>query len=119
MRPSFSKILLRGLLIAYLTSGLLLLLLAFLLYKLNLSESQTGTASYILYLLSCILGGFVSGKVSASRRFFWGLLTGICYALLLLLLSILFHGGTFPELSQALTLMGICMAGGIFGGIIS
>ena len=119
MRPSFSKLLLRSLLVAYILSCILLLLLAFALYKLNLSKSQTDTIIYIVYVVACMLGGLIAGKTAGSRRFFWGLVCGLIYALLLLLLSILFHGGTLPELNEFLTVLGCCMAGGMFGGIIS
>lgn len=119
MRPSFSKILIRSLLPAYVLSCILLLLLAFVLYKLNLSESQTNTIIYIVYVAACMLGGLIAGKTAGSRRFFWGLVCGLIYVLLLLLISILFHGGTLPELNQFLTILGCCMAGGMFGGIIS
>ena len=60
MRPSFSKILIRSLLPAYVLSCILLLLLAFVLYKLNLSESQTNTIIYIVYVAACMLGGLIA-----------------------------------------------------------
>ncbi|MGN0159627.1 MAG: TIGR04086 family membrane protein [Brotaphodocola sp.] len=119
MRPSFSKIILRALLIAYILSGFLLLLLALALYKLNLSESQTGIAVYIIYVLACMIGGLVAGKIAGSRRFFWGLFIGAIYCLLLTLLSLLFEDGTLPDFHRFLKILGCCMASGMFGGIIS
>lgn len=119
MRPAFSKIMLRSLLISYIFSGFLLLLLAFALYKLNLSEGQTDIAVCLVYTLACLAGGFIAGKTAGSRRFFWGLLSGLIYCLMLILLSILFQGGTLPDFQQTLSIMGCCMAGGMFGGIMS
>lgn len=119
MRPSFFKILLRSLLIAYLLSGIFLLLLSFALYKQNLSEPFTNAAVYVLYTASCLAGGFCAGKAAASRRFFWGLLIGICYALILIILSLLFQGSKNPSVQNLLPFLGCCIGGGITGGILS
>lgn len=119
MRPSFCKILLRSLLISYLLSGIFLLLLSFARYKLNLSEPLTNAAIYIVYTLSCFAGGFFAGKMAGSRRFFWGLLVGICYALLLIILSLLLQGKNIPMLQKIPQLFGCCIGGGIIGGVLS
>lgn len=119
MRPPFFKILLRSLLISYLLSGIFLLLLSFALYKQKLSEPFTNAAVYVLYTVSCLAGGFIAGKLSGSRRFFWGLLVGICYALILILLSLLFQGSIPPSFQNLLPLFGCCIGGGIIGGILS
>lgn len=119
MRPSFLKILLRSILIAYLLSGIFLLVLSFALYKQKLSEPFTNAAIYVLYTVSCLAGGFIAGKAAGSRRFFWGLLIGFCYALILILLSCVFQGSITPAFQNALPLFGCCIGGGIIGGILS
>ncbi len=119
MRPSVSGTLFRTLFFSYLISAVLLLVLAFALYKLNLSESQTGIAVYVIYALSCFTGGLIAGKTAGSRRFFWGLFSGTAYFLLLLILSVLFQKGTLPEFQQLGAVLSCCLAGGTLGGIIS
>lgn len=119
MQSSFFKILLRSLLIAYLLSGIFLLFLSFALYKRNLSEPFTNAAVYMLYAAACLAGGFCAGKSAGSRRFFWGLLIGICYALILVILSLLFQGSKIPSFQHILPLWGCCIGGGIAGGIFS
>ena len=54
--------LLKALLAAYIVTGLLLLLLALLLYKLRLSEAVINLGITAIYLLACFLTGFLLGK---------------------------------------------------------
>ena len=79
---------LKSLLCAYIISGILLLLLAFLLYKLNLDEGKVAAGIIMIYVASTFLGGFIIGKLSGSRKFLWGLTCGILYFALLLLVSL-------------------------------
>ena len=87
MDISKSKVLLRSLLMAYLLSGILLLALSFALYRLKLGEQQINVAVYGVYVIACLFGGFLAGKASLSRRFFWGMLTGILYFAVLFAVS--------------------------------
>lgn len=119
MRPSAPGILLRSLLISYLFSALLLLALAFGLYKLKLPESQVTTAVLIIYVAACFLGGLLAGKRAGSRRFLWGLLAGLAYFLLLFLLSWAMSRGALPEFSNTMTILACCLAGGTLGGMLS
>ena len=116
-----SKVLsfLRSIFFAYLLTAILLLGLAFLLYRLHLNENQVNMGIMFIYLASCFLGGFLSGRVLSKRRFLWGLLFGILYFVLLLLLSFCVHHSlnhSFPGLMMSLL---ICAGGGMLGGMLS
>ena len=86
-----TKILTRSLLISYLLSALLLTLLAFGLYRLKLSPARVSAGIYGIYGISCFIGGMLAGKGLPNRRFFWGLLSGLLYFLVLALMSFLLH----------------------------
>ena len=107
------------LLIAYLVTGLLLLLLAFLAYKANLSEQGSGIGILVIYVLSSFVAGFITGKKSKKRKFLFGAMMGICYFVVLLLLSLGIHDkvapGAFAKWSAGL----LCMGGGMLGGMLS
>ncbi|MBE5972490.1 MAG: TIGR04086 family membrane protein [Lachnoclostridium sp.] len=105
--------------ISYFLSAVLLLIMTFLLYKFRLDESQITVGIYGTYILSCLLGGFLAGKAMKTRRFFWGLLTGILYFAFLFLMSTLQEQSVTAELSQILIILGICAGSGMAGGIIS
>ena len=66
----------KALLLSYAVTGVLLLVLAFLLYKMGLGESQVNLGIWLIYIVSCLTGGFYMGKKAESRRFLsgeWGL----------------------------------------------
>ena len=75
---------LKSLLCAYIISGLLLLLLTFLLYKFNINEGKVAAGIIMIYVVSTFVGGFIIGKLSGTRKFLWGLTCGILYFALLL-----------------------------------
>ena len=107
------------LLIAYLVTGLLLLLLAFLAYKANLSEQGTRIGIFVIYIVSSFVAGFITGKKSKKRKFLFGALMGICYFLVLLALSIGIHDKAAPGASSKWIGALLCMGGGMLGGMLS
>lgn len=119
MDSSKPKILLRSLIVSYLCSAVLLLALSFLFYKLKLKEAQINTAVYLIYGIVCFLGGLLAGKGIRSRRFFWGLLTGLLYFLVLYGVSWAMNRGTAPDFSRSMTVLACCIGGGTIGGMIS
>ena len=96
-------ILIRAQLTAWVMTALLLLLMALLLFKLELNESKVSLGMTAVYVLSC---------------FFGGLLTGAVYFLVLFLLS--WNLGAERDGFLSLILTGaLCLGGGMLGGMIS
>ena len=110
---------LKSLLACYLVTGLLLLGVAFLLYKFDLSEQMVTIGIVATYAVSSFAGGFIAGKVKQEKRFLWGLAMGAIYYVLLLLISM----GVYRELSQGsmqlLSAALLCLGGGMLGGMLS
>ena len=52
---------LKGLLVSYVVTGVLLLLLAMALYRLELNEKSVSAAVIVIYVLSTLVGGIVIG----------------------------------------------------------
>src|SRR5699024_3431255 len=92
------KNLLGALLCSWVVTAVLLLVLALLLWKLNLKEGQISVGITVTYLLSCFAGGWVLGRRTQKRKFLFGLLLGVCYFLLLLAISMIAHPGGLPQL---------------------
>lgn len=110
--------LLKALLCAFLISGILLLILTLLLYKLNLGEAQVTAGITLIYVVSTFSGGFVIGKLAGMRKFLWGLACGILYFALLLLITL----GLYRTLNgdgSVLSAFLFCAAGGMLGGMVS
>ena len=62
-------------------------MLTLLLYKMGLSEENVNAGIILIYVISTFAGGFVIGKLSGTRKFLWGLITGVLYFALLVLIS--------------------------------
>lgn len=110
---------LKALLCAYIVTGILLLILTLLLYKAGLSEENVNAGIILTYVISTFSGGFVVGKLAGVKKFLWGLLSGVIYFLLLLLISLgIYHSLQSDLLNMAVTFL-LCAGGGMLGGMIS
>lgn len=110
---------LKALMAAYVVTGLLLLLLTLLVYKMEFSEEKVTAGITAIYVLSTFVGGLVIGKVSKMRKFLWGLAVGILYFGLLLLISFGIYRTLQGNGTNILTSFLLCAAGGMAGGMIS
>lgn len=110
---------LKALLTAYIFTGILLVLIAFLLYKFYLSEEFVTGAIIVVYVVSTFVGGFVMGKLAKTRKFFWGLIVGLLYFALLLLITLGIYRSLDGSGSNVVTTLLLCAGGGMLGGMLS
>ena len=100
-------------------TGGFLLLLAFLLYRLHLSEKVVNVCIILIYIATSFFAGFMTGKKKGTRKFFWGAVMGALYFLVLFAVSAIVNR-SFPELSSDFTTtMLLCVGGGMLGGMLS
>ncbi len=111
--------LLKTLLFSYILTGILLALLAFLLYRMRLGEKAVSVAIIVIYVAATFFGGFVAGKKMESRKFLWGLMMGAAYFLILALVSLAAGGGGIELGNSFLTTFVLCAGGGMLGGMLS
>lgn len=111
--------LLKALLFSYVVTGISLLLLSVLLYKFEWNEHLVSAAIVAVYVLSTVVGGIVIGKLVRTRRFFWGLLLGNLYFILLLVVTIILYRSLSGNGLNMLTAWILCTGGGMTGGMIS
>ena len=113
------KWMVKALLAAYVVTGILLIILALALYKFELNEGAVTAGVTAVYLISTFTGGLVVGKLAKVRRFLWGIVLGILYFALLLLVTVgiyrTFHGSS----TEILVTFALCAGGGMAGGMIS
>lgn len=110
---------LKTLLSAYIVTALLLLLLAFLLFKFQLAESKVNIGVTAIYILSGFLAGFLEGKMMKTRKFLWGAATGLLYFALLAIISLAVGQGFDGNSSHFVTTLLLCIASGTLGGMVS
>jgi putative membrane protein (TIGR04086 family) len=111
--------LLKGLLFSYLITAFLLLLLSFLMLKLDLSSAVISGGVIVAYILSSFVGGFFVGKKAEQKKFLWGLLMGVIYFIVLLLVSLMLNKVSPMPIGNLLTAFIICGVGGMVGGMLS
>lgn len=110
---------LKALLASYIVSGILLVVLAMLLYKFELNESLVSAGIVAIYVISSLVGGFILGRLMKVKRFLWGMGLGILYFALLLLITL----GVYKTLNggggNVVTVFLLCAGGGMAGGMLS
>ena len=112
-------IVVKGLILSYAVTGVLLAVLAFLVFKFQLAESVTDIAIIAIYVVVTFLGAFVIGKRVKEQKFLWGFLLGLLYILIISVVAIVI-GQVFHVTSTAnLTTMVLCIGGGLLGGMVS
>lgn len=109
----------KALFLSYAVTGILLLILAFLLYKMGLGESQINLGILVIYIVSCLVGGFYMGKKAENRRFLWGMGAGSAYAVLLWAVTFFTEHQTGRDLKENLLMFFLCLIGGTLGGMLS
>ena len=97
----------------------MLLILALLLYKMNLEESKVAAGILITYIISGFIGGFVAGKGIAVKKYLWGLGVGILYFLILIGVSAVSGRILLQEGMHLFTTMILCAGSGMMGGMLS
>ena len=111
--------LLKALTGAYFLTLLLLLLVAFLLFRFDLGEKTVGACITAVYILYCFFGGYLAGRKIRHRKFLWGAAAGISYFLLLAAVSCVIERGTAINLAQLLFTLLLCTGGGVLGGMLA
>lgn len=116
-----SKILnvLEGLLISYIVTALLLLLISFFMLKLELPGAVISGVINVTYIISVFVGGFFIGKKTEQKKFIWGLIVGVFYFVILMLVSLIMSGAGAIHLGSLFTVFIITSLSGMLGGMIS
>ena len=106
------------LLVAYVISGVVLMVLALILWKANPSTELISGGILFAYVISCFFGGLLLGKKIGKKKYLWGLLFGFIYFAIILVVSLCFNGISGEPIKNAVTVMFLCIAGGMLGGMI-
>jgi putative membrane protein (TIGR04086 family) len=110
---------LRGLILAALSTVLLLLLLAFAMLKCRPLADRMELCILVTYGVSCFLGGFSCAHRAQRRKFLWGLLLGSLYFLILLLISGMGERSLQSGLLQGGAAFVLCACAGMLGGMLA
>ena len=112
---SFGKILLA----MFAVTALLLFLLAFLVQQFGMESGAVSIGICIVYVISCFIGGFFAGKVQRTKKFIWGILMGLMYLIVMLVITMIVKQGFHSTMSAFVLNLLLCLGGGMLGGMIS
>ena len=73
------KAVLRSLFLAYALTGICLLLLAFLVFQMDIGTGPVTVGIIVIYVISCMAGGFLAGKITRREKYRWGALVGLSF----------------------------------------
>lgn len=111
-------VIMKVILLEFVVSILLLLGMAFFMYKVDVATQMAKVFVLAIYVIATFIGGFVIGRVSGNKKFLWGMMAGAIYFLILFIVSLIAktdnavsNGILFPLLC--------CLAGGCMGGMTS
>ena len=109
----------KSLLASYIVTGILLLVLTFFMYKFELNEKIVSAAIVGIYVVSTLIGGMIIGKLTKSKRYLLGMVLGIIYFVLLLLITLGVYRTLNGDSVSIVTSLILCAGGGMTGGMIS
>lgn len=106
-------------LFSYALTAVFLLFLALLMYKLRIGETIVNVGIILIYIITCFLAGFITGKRMGNRKFIWGLVVGIGYFVILAVMSVLMAQGVSKLGGNFASTMFLCAGSGMLGGMLS
>ena len=103
----------KGIVLAYAVSAVLLLVLAFLMFQWDVSEGVIRGGIIFAYVFSCFISGMIVSRYHTGRKYLWGILMGAAYYVILICNRAIFM--SIPGILPALFL---CLSGGMLGGML-
>ena len=107
------------LMVMYGITAILLLMLALLVSKFQWEEGPVSIGVGLVYVIACLIGGFLAGKVQKTKKFLWGILVGLMYMMVLLVITLIFKHGFYSTVSGFVGSLLLCLGSGMIGGMVS
>lgn len=105
----------QSLVFAYIATGILLCLLAFIIYQSNAGMKIANLGVTLTYILASVFAGMLIGK----KKFLWGFAAGMLYFMILTLISWIFQKNIVLFSTERITACFLCIAGGTLGGMLA
>ncbi len=107
------------LVVMYLITGFLLVILAALLGRVDMSDGAVSIGIIATYIISCFAGGFIIGKKKKRKKYLWGLCVGCFYFLVLFMGNCVVNRGLDGNLIHMLATAALCILPAMAGGMVS
>jgi len=115
-RPLISSPLLAGAAYSIIWLALGALILSILLHFTSMKETQLHNSTLIVHGFAALCGGFAAGRRSERRGWYSGVMLGVIYTLIIILVS--FLASNIALSGRSAMLLGTALLAGAFGGMI-
>lgn len=103
--------------VMFVISCILLMILVALLFKWGLTEGQMAIAIIGIYIITTFIGGILIGKYNKAKKYIWGLIIGLSYYVVLMIVTLIANKGLVDY--NIVTTMILCLCSGMLGGMFS
>lgn len=110
---------LKGLLFSYIITAFVLLILALLMLKLDISGTVIAGGINFAYIISAFIGGFFVGKKAEQKKFVWGFLLGVIYFMIIMLITLFLNRSTPLPMGNLFLVFILSSISGMIGGMVS
>lgn len=104
--------------IAFMITMILLVILAFLLWKFEAGDSIINGGIIFAYIFSCFIGGMLFAGEKKEKCFLWGALLGLIYYVIVAGISMAINRQIFVAIPGMLSVFFLCVLGGMMGGMV-
>ena len=104
---------------SYIATGILLCLLAFIIYQSNAGMKIANLGITLTYILASVFAGMLIGSKIGKKKFLWGFAAGMLYFMILTLISWIFQKNIVLFSTERITACFLCIAGGTLGGMLA
>lgn len=108
----------KGLLVSYVVTAMVLVILSLLIYKLHWSSAVVNVCIICTYIIANALGSHIVAAFINHKRLPVGILFGIFYFLILLCVSLIVKDAMISSLWQTVKILFICVGGAVAGSIL-
>lgn len=105
----------QSLVFAYIATGILLCLLAFIIYQSNAGMKIANLGVTLTYILASVFAGMLIGSKIGKKKFLWGFAAGMLYFMILWI----FQKNIVLFSTERITACFLCIAGGTLGGMLA
>lgn len=112
------SLILKELLLQVVLSGVLVIILAFFVFRFSLGDGAIKFMILAIYGICSLIGGLILGRSMERRKFLWGLIAGAVYIGLIIGISFAVQGNVGNGLISMGVGIAVCLGCGTFGGMI-
>ena len=114
-----AAVMFKGVFLACAVTVVMLLVLAFIMLKLQATSEKMELFILVTYVISCFVGGIYCGRQAEKRKFLYGMLLGTTYFILLFFLSAMGDRDVQSGILKSAVAFCLCACGGMLGGMVA